>query len=285
MAFAFLWLCLSDVGSATKREDLERAAELAVERAAERAAERAVEKALESGNSTTETETIRESYSSVRKSDKSLRLPSTGYTPAQRHEYDRIIREQEAAERASAFVKRSVDNRRDARQLPVGNSDQGSPSVYHQQPNHHQQQHQQQQSYTKNLPENASPIPGPFAVTRQLPVPVGGYESSYATVARDQEHHRQQRLPAGRVYEVRDADQFASLYPVKVLSYQPTGPYPLQLFRVVPAAVSPVPIATPTSPVTYRRSIDDRSARLTDTGDYPLVRDYGSRPGQSWIFR
>ncbi|CAL7938512.1 unnamed protein product [Xylocopa violacea] len=53
--------------AATRKEDLERAAELAVEKAAERAAERAVEKALESGNMTTESKTVRESYSSVRK--------------------------------------------------------------------------------------------------------------------------------------------------------------------------------------------------------------------------
>ncbi|XP_015435586.1 PREDICTED: titin-like [Dufourea novaeangliae] len=51
--------------NATRREDLERAAELAVEKAAERAAERAVEKALESGNTTSETKTTRETYSSV----------------------------------------------------------------------------------------------------------------------------------------------------------------------------------------------------------------------------
>ena len=53
--------------TATRKEDLERAAELAVEKAAERAAERAVEKALESGNTTTESKIVRESYSNERK--------------------------------------------------------------------------------------------------------------------------------------------------------------------------------------------------------------------------
>lgn len=52
---------------ATKKEDLERAAELAVERAAERVAERAVEKALEAGNSSTTTVTVKEGYSNARK--------------------------------------------------------------------------------------------------------------------------------------------------------------------------------------------------------------------------
>ncbi|XP_076242277.1 uncharacterized protein LOC143184134 [Calliopsis andreniformis] len=63
----FLCLLMALLCSATRREDLERAAELAVEKAAERAAERAVEKALDSGNSTTETKTVRESHSSARK--------------------------------------------------------------------------------------------------------------------------------------------------------------------------------------------------------------------------
>ena len=51
---------------ASRKEDLERAAELAVERAAERAAERAVEKALEAGNTTSTTITVKESYSNAK---------------------------------------------------------------------------------------------------------------------------------------------------------------------------------------------------------------------------
>lgn len=64
---AFLCLGVAFISSASRREELERAAELAVEQAAERAAERAVEKALDSGNITTESKIIREFYSSVRK--------------------------------------------------------------------------------------------------------------------------------------------------------------------------------------------------------------------------
>lgn len=64
---AFLCLSMALMCSATRKEDLERAAELAVEKAAERVAERAVEKALESSNSTTETKTVRDSHSSARK--------------------------------------------------------------------------------------------------------------------------------------------------------------------------------------------------------------------------
>ncbi|KAG7190326.1 hypothetical protein KM043_006441 [Ampulex compressa] len=69
----FLCLGLGLVSSASRREELERAAELAVEKAAERVAERAVEKALESGNTTTESKIVRQSYTNVRKT------PSPGY--------------------------------------------------------------------------------------------------------------------------------------------------------------------------------------------------------------
>jgi hypothetical protein len=64
---AFLYLGIALTSSANHREELERAAELAVEKAAERAAERAVEKALDSGNVTTESKLVRESYSNVQK--------------------------------------------------------------------------------------------------------------------------------------------------------------------------------------------------------------------------
>ncbi|XP_019889231.2 titin [Ooceraea biroi] len=64
---AFLCLGITLTSSASRREELERAAELAVEKAAERAAERAVEKILDGGNTTTESKLIRESYSNVRK--------------------------------------------------------------------------------------------------------------------------------------------------------------------------------------------------------------------------
>jgi len=56
MAFLYLGIVLTHRAgsSASRREELERVAELAVEKAAERAAERAVEKAFDSGNVTTE---------------------------------------------------------------------------------------------------------------------------------------------------------------------------------------------------------------------------------------
>lgn len=102
-------ICLSilKTGFATRREELERAAELAVERAAERVAERAVEKALESGNSTTVTETIRASHSSVRKYDSTEQLPGF-ITPVQRKEYERIMKEREAGELAVAQIKHGL---------------------------------------------------------------------------------------------------------------------------------------------------------------------------------
>lgn len=107
LGIGFLFLCIATTGSASRREELERAAELAVERAAERVAEKAVEKALESGNSTTVTETIRASHSSVRKYDSTKQLPGTIYTPVQKKEYDRIMKEREAGELAVAQIKRS----------------------------------------------------------------------------------------------------------------------------------------------------------------------------------
>ncbi|XP_077271936.1 uncharacterized protein LOC143902697 [Temnothorax americanus] len=64
---AFLCVGIALTSSASRKEELEKAAELAVEKAAERAAERAVEKALDGGNTTTESKLIRESYSNVRK--------------------------------------------------------------------------------------------------------------------------------------------------------------------------------------------------------------------------
>jgi len=64
---AFLYLGIALTSSASRREELERVAELAVEKAAERAAERAVEKALDSGNVTTESKLVRESYFNVQK--------------------------------------------------------------------------------------------------------------------------------------------------------------------------------------------------------------------------
>lgn len=103
---AFLCLSVALTGSASRKEELERAAELAVERAAERVAERAVEKALESGNSSSETETIRVSHSSVRKYDKTQQLPGFVYTPATRREYERIAKEKEAGELAVAEIMR-----------------------------------------------------------------------------------------------------------------------------------------------------------------------------------
>ena len=260
MVFAFLWLCVSEICWATKREDLERAAELAVERAAERAAERAVEKALESGNSTTESETIRESYSSVRKYDKSLQLPRSGYTPAERHEYDRIIREREAAERASALLKRSVDNSRvDVHQVEEENNDGDT-----------------QQRYYKNLPEVA--LPATYHVTRQLPVPVGGYESTYATVSSDGQHY-QQRLPSVNGYGVRDGNQFSSLYPVKVFAVQTTKPYPLRAFHVEPATETGTDSSVITA-VTYPHSVDhDRPIH-----NHHIFNQNLRRSGQGWIY-
>lgn len=58
----------------TKREELERIAELAVVEAAERVAERAVEKSLESGNSTVTSKLVKQSYENTRKSDKTIQL-------------------------------------------------------------------------------------------------------------------------------------------------------------------------------------------------------------------
>lgn len=110
---AFLCLSIALTGSASRKEELERAAELAVERAAERVAERAVEKALESGNSSTETETIRASHSSVRKYDSTQQLPGFVYTPEERKQYMRISQEQEAAELAVAQIKRGKFFKRD----------------------------------------------------------------------------------------------------------------------------------------------------------------------------
>ncbi|XP_050452559.1 uncharacterized protein LOC126852116 [Cataglyphis hispanica] len=76
---AFLCLGVAFISSASRREELERAAELAVEQAAERAAERAVEKALNSGNITTESKIIREFYSSVRKDPRKERKKYDDY--------------------------------------------------------------------------------------------------------------------------------------------------------------------------------------------------------------
>lgn len=64
----------------TSKADLERAAELAVERAAEKAAERAVEKALTSGNSSTGTVTVKESYSNAQKTADEAAAPGSEST-------------------------------------------------------------------------------------------------------------------------------------------------------------------------------------------------------------
>ncbi|XP_011313073.1 uncharacterized protein [Fopius arisanus] len=106
------FLCLALTSSASRREELERAAELAVERAAERVAEKAVEKALETGNSSTETETIRASHSSVRKYDFTQQLPIyTILTPEQRNEMLRMEKEQEAGELAVKQIKHTLFRR------------------------------------------------------------------------------------------------------------------------------------------------------------------------------
>ena len=74
----------------TKKEDLERAAELAVERAAEKAAERAVEKALNSGNSSTITVTVKEAYSNSKKTAEEAAAPGSESTrPYDSKIYDR----------------------------------------------------------------------------------------------------------------------------------------------------------------------------------------------------
>lgn len=105
-------LAISLTSSASTREELERAAELAVERAAERVAEKAVEKALEAGNSSTETETIRASHSSIRKYDFTEQLPSyTILSPEEREDMLRIEKEREAGELAVEQIKHSLFRR------------------------------------------------------------------------------------------------------------------------------------------------------------------------------
>lgn len=181
IACAFLWLYLMEGSQGTRRKDLERAAELAVERAAERAAERAVEKALESGNTTSESETIRESYSSVRKYDKSLKLPETGYTPAQRREHDRIMQEREAAEKASAVLKRSI-------------IDEGYDSSYESEKEDVDQtaQPQRQRVYYKNVSKIiATSSPRRYRGTRQVALSIKVQKSN---ARRDKERSDNQRI-------------------------------------------------------------------------------------------
>jgi hypothetical protein len=79
----FTLLLLGSVAAtvlSTNKKDLERAAELAVERAAEKAAERAVEKALNSGNSSTITVTVKESYSNAKKTAEEAAAPGSEST-------------------------------------------------------------------------------------------------------------------------------------------------------------------------------------------------------------
>ncbi|XP_016842455.3 uncharacterized protein LOC107981340 [Nasonia vitripennis] len=77
-------------GLSIHQRELERAAELAVERAAEKAAERAVEKALNSGNSSTVTVTVKESYSNAMKTAEEQAAPGSESTrPYDPKIYDR----------------------------------------------------------------------------------------------------------------------------------------------------------------------------------------------------
>lgn len=86
---AFIYLSITV--SASRKEDLERAAELAVERSAERAAERAVEKSLEAGNKTSMTITVKESYSNARKIAEEQAAPGSESTRQNNNEKTSIF--------------------------------------------------------------------------------------------------------------------------------------------------------------------------------------------------
>lgn len=184
-------MCLSIAltGSASRKEELERAAELAVERAAERVAERAVEKALESGNSSTETETIRESHSSVRKQDKTWKLPGFIYTPQQRHEYERIAKEREAGElavaqikRGNKFFKRAIDDNE-----RINNPDKFYPQ-FKQSPEFPQQQQQQKQPFQRQHQHKQQQIDINTFPFRSTPLfPFGG-QYRYAPKLENHDH-------------------------------------------------------------------------------------------------
>lgn len=85
-----LYVSVVMAGLSIHQRELERAAELAVERAAEKAAERAVEKALNSGNSSTVTVTVKESYSNAMKTAEEQAAPGSESTrPYDPKIYDR----------------------------------------------------------------------------------------------------------------------------------------------------------------------------------------------------